>query len=112
MSELNKKEIGARLKEFALKKYGRLQPMADEFGMGYGAFYTSYISGKSLPGAKFISKLVKLGCDIDWLLHGDEAGLNMVSDHKLPNLQEDCMLLKKENAELREKLEAIKKIIV
>jgi transcriptional regulator with XRE-family HTH domain len=32
-----------------------------------------YISGKREPGSKILAKLLRLGCDINWLLGGRES---------------------------------------
>lgn len=112
MEELNKIEIGHRLREFALKRFGRIKDLSDYLGMAQGGFTDTYLNGRSLPGAKIISKLIKLGCDIDWLLHGTQKN-NAISE-KTENswsLQIEVKKLQEENQELKEKLINIENLI-
>lgn len=67
----NKVEIGNRLREFGLSKFGKLSALATLLDMSPQSLQ-SYLSGRSLPGASIISKLKKLGCDTDWLLLNKE----------------------------------------
>ena len=70
MIELNKKEVGLRLKEFGIDRFGTISELALKLEMDYQSFHSTYIQGRSLPGAKILSKLMQMGCNIDWLLHG------------------------------------------
>lgn len=69
---LNKKEIGNRLAEFAKSKGWTQIEFARLLGMSPQTL-TPYLTGKIRPGDKQLPKLEELGCDIKWLLFGDEA---------------------------------------
>lgn len=113
MEEIDKIAVGKRIKEFVIQKYGKLKPLIDEMGMGYASFHSTYIKGRSLPGAKIISKLIKLGCDIDWLLHGEGEPVNKVAENsiKYQATNKEVTQLKEENKRLKEKLAGIQKLL-
>ena len=63
-----------------------------------------YISGKREPGSRILVKLLKLGCDINWLLSGSESMENFKIDklekelNKMQeNLNQIAQLVKKQN---------------
>lgn len=64
---MDKKGVGIRLKEFGKNKFGKLDLFAEALSMSPQSLQ-SYLSGRSLPGAAIISKLIELGCDTNWLL--------------------------------------------
>ncbi|MBI9070325.1 MAG: helix-turn-helix transcriptional regulator [Melioribacteraceae bacterium] len=64
--------IGQRIRMFAKRKYGTLKNLADEMEISPQQLQ-QYISGKREPGSKVLVKLLKLGCDINWLLGGSES---------------------------------------
>lgn len=70
--ELNKKEIGGRIKDFLLSKFRTLVDAAEYLETTAPNISNSYINGKSLPGAEFLSKMLLLGCNLYWLFFGDE----------------------------------------
>jgi len=90
-----KREIGERLKFFAKKKFGNQAKFARAMGKDL-TYFTPYYNGKSYLGGEILSKLVKLGCDINWLLTGEETELQK---------------LKEENEKLKTQLEAIKSMV-
>lgn len=65
-------EIGIRIKEYAISKCGSLTEFSKQMGMSIQGIYP-YIKGTSLPGAMFLIKMQKLGCDINWLLSGEKS---------------------------------------
>ncbi|MBM4170691.1 MAG: helix-turn-helix transcriptional regulator [Ignavibacteria bacterium] len=64
--------IGERLRLFAKRKYGTLKKLAEEMTISPQQLQ-QYISGKREPGSKILTRLLRLGCDINWLLGGKEA---------------------------------------
>lgn len=70
------KEIGKRLKQFALSDFETLTKFSEAMGMTLPGLYP-YFNGKSLPGTIFLLKIKKLGCSIDWLLTGEKNLMEM-----------------------------------
>ncbi len=64
--------IGERIRIFAKRKYGTLKKLAQEMHISPQQLQ-QYISGKREPGAKILAKLLRAGCDINWLLGGTES---------------------------------------
>lgn len=64
--------IGGRIRLFAKRKYGTLKKLAEAMGISPQQLH-QYISGKREPGSRILIKLLKLGCDINWLLSGSES---------------------------------------
>ena len=64
--------IGGRIRIFAKRKYGTLKKLAEAMNISPQQLH-QYISGKREPGSKILVKLLKLGCDINWLLSGSES---------------------------------------
>jgi len=64
-----KREIGLRLKEFALKKFSSLAEFSRKMGK-HETYFTAYFKGDNVLGGESLSKLNELGCDINWLLTG------------------------------------------
>lgn len=71
-TEENQYRIGERLRLFAKKKFGTLKKLAEAMNISPQQLQ-QYISGKREPGSKILVKLLKLGCDINWLLGGKES---------------------------------------
>jgi len=63
--------IGERIRIFAKRKFGTLKGLADAMDISPQQLQ-QYISGKREPGSKALIKLLRLGCDINWLLGGRE----------------------------------------
>lgn len=70
--EENQIGIGERIRLFAKKKFGTLKKLADAMKISPQQLQ-QYISGKREPGSKILIKLLRLGCDINWLLGGKES---------------------------------------
>jgi len=64
--------IGHRVRAFAKRKYGTLKRLAESMDISPQQLQ-QYISGKREPGSKILLKLLRLGCDINWLLGGSET---------------------------------------
>ena len=64
--------IGGRIRFFAKRKYGTLKSLAEAMDISPQQLH-QYISAKREPGSKILVKLLKLGCDINWLLSGSES---------------------------------------
>lgn len=64
--------MGERIRIFAKRKYGTLKRLAEEMHISPQQLQ-QYISGKREPGSKILAKLLRLGCDINWLLGGKES---------------------------------------
>ena len=64
--------IGGRIRHFAKHKYGTLKKLAEAMEISPQQLH-QYISGKREPGSRILVKLLKLGCDINWLLSGSES---------------------------------------
>ena len=64
--------MGERIRIFAKRKYGTLKKLAEEMHISPQQLQ-QYISGKREPGSKILAKLLRLGCDINWLLGGTES---------------------------------------
>lgn len=106
MDEIDKIAVGKRLKEFGSSKFKNMKEFAEYLGFSPGTFQTTYLKGRSLPGAKIIGKLVKIGCDINWLLHGEKNEVLRVTDTEDKYNKQ----LKEENKKLNAKLESIRKL--
>lgn len=65
-------DIGQRIKQFAKKLGIPLNDLADRLGIS-NQNLSAYVNNKRLPGALYLIKFLKLGCNINWLLsgHGD-----------------------------------------
>lgn len=66
------KGVGNRIRVFAKKKYGTLKKLAEAMQISPQQLQ-QYLSGKREPGARILSKLLRLGCDLNWLLGGSES---------------------------------------
>ncbi len=64
--------IGERMRLFAKRKYGTLKKLAEAMKISPQQLQ-QYISGKREPGTRILAKLLRLGCDVNWLLGGKES---------------------------------------
>ncbi len=69
--------IGERIRIFAKRKFGTSRKLAEMMNMSPQQLQ-QYISGKREPGTKILIKLLKLGCDLNWLLGSPELLENMI----------------------------------
>jgi transcriptional regulator with XRE-family HTH domain len=64
--------IGERMRLFAKRKYGTLKKLAEAMKISPQQLQ-QYISGKREPGTRILAKLLRVGCDVNWLLGGKES---------------------------------------
>lgn len=62
-------EIGSRLKDFAVKKYGSVAELERILGVNR-AYLSQYVTGRNKPGAKLLNELRLLHADIDYIMTG------------------------------------------
>ncbi len=75
--------IGERIRVFAKRKYGTLKKLAEAMKISPQQLQ-QYISGKREPGSRILAKLLRLGCDVNWLLGGRES-IESYKIYKLEN---------------------------
>jgi len=80
--------IGERMRWFAKKKYGTLKKLAEAMNISPQQLQ-QYISGKREPGSKILIKLLRLGCDVNWLLGGRES----IESYKIYKLENELRKL-------------------
>ena len=80
--------IGERMRWFAKQKYGTLKKLADAMAISPQQLQ-QYISGKREPGSKVLIKLLRLGCDVNWLLGGRES----IESYKIYKLENELRKL-------------------
>jgi len=76
--------IGTRIRIFAKRKYGTLKSLSDFMEISPQQLQ-QYVSGKREPGAKILLKLMKAGCDINWILGGEEK----TEDYRIAKLENE-----------------------
>ncbi|HEX2866140.1 MAG TPA: helix-turn-helix transcriptional regulator [Ignavibacteriales bacterium] len=92
-------EIGSRLRDFLERKFTTIAQAERKLGKGRN-YLSQYITGRSLPGAPLLKDLAKLGCDITWLLTGEEPVTTAEISEKLGGLAKQREL-EKELTELK-----------
>lgn len=95
---------GQRLKQFAVQQFGSVSALCKVLDMTPQGL-SSYINGRSKPGAAIQEKLRNAGCDIEWLMTGEkkEQSANVVK--KLSTEQDVYIkVLETEVKYLREKV--------
>ena len=100
---------GQKLKKWAKNNYGSLKKLAEilEFSP---VNLSMYAKDKRDPGAPFLRKIRKLGCDINWLL--EEDGKECINEPNQPyGLEAEIERLREENFELKKKLASINKLL-
>ena len=101
-----KKELISRnLRKFAEENYVTNSDFAEALQIKPQSLH-KYLKGERIPGTEMIIKLINLGCDPSWLLTGKSI--------KNTTARQNAILiefnrLKRENAELKSKIEAISK---
>lgn len=71
---MNKVEVGIRLRQFIKQNFSSISEFAAKIEVQPSSFQSTYLKGRSAPGAELLAKLSLLGCDIEWLLTGIEKG--------------------------------------
>ncbi len=67
----DKEAIAERLRRFGEARFATMRAFAAALEISPSALNTSYLSGRSAPGAGVLVRLIDLGADIRWLLVGD-----------------------------------------
>lgn len=80
--------IGERIRLFAKRKYGTLKKLAEAMLISPQQLQ-QYISGKREPGTRILVKLLRLGCDVNWLLGGKES----IESYKIYKLENELRRL-------------------
>lgn len=96
--------IGERIRLFAKRKYGTLKKLAEAMKISPQQLQ-QYISGKREPGTRILVKLLRLGCDVNWLLGGKES----IESYKIYKLENELRRLQSsfnQIAELTKKVES------
>lgn len=76
--------IGERIRLFARKKYGTLKKLAEAMQISPQQLQ-QYVSGKREPGTRILVKILRLGCDVNWLLGGKES----IESYKIYKLESE-----------------------
>ena len=63
--------LGERIRQYANNRHGNVSKMANDMKLAYTQV-SRYVNNQSDPSAKMLSKFALEGCDINWLLLGDE----------------------------------------
>jgi transcriptional regulator with XRE-family HTH domain len=64
--------IGQRLRKFGLGRYGSIKEFAKAMRMSPPGLQ-QYLADKREPGTPVLQRLIKLGCDVEWLMTGQTA---------------------------------------
>lgn len=94
--EIDRVKVGERLRQFADEQKMEIKVLAEKLGMQSSSFQSSYLNGRSLPGAELLCKLEELDCDTYWLLTGKVKDKNL-----------ELLKVKKENSELKKRIEEL-----
>lgn len=106
MKPISTDSPGNRIRYFASKRYNNnISALAREMGITRQAL-TDYLTDKTKPGNKLLSKLEKSGCTPSWILYGrgpmDAAG-------EKPDEADDCgRPISKQETEMMEENERLK----
>jgi transcriptional regulator with XRE-family HTH domain len=95
-----------KIKIFAKKHFGSLRNLAERLFISPENL-SAYANDKRDPGAPFLRKMLKAGCDLNWLLDESDQikeGTDNFKDIRIAELET-------ENKKLREKLNSIEKFI-
>jgi len=105
------KLVGTRLKKFLYSKYPTINEAALYLETTGDSLRNSYFNGKAIPGGNMIVKLLKLGCDIAWLLSEDANDTELPSKIIYTDRQQKLILheLQNENYHLKEEVISLKK---
>jgi|GEM_PF-1569451 len=115
--------IGERLRIFA-NYIGNLSKLATLINMSPSSL-DAYLIGRSKPGTEILQRLLKLGCNINWLLSGEgEMLINNKSspgqdietikaeyEEKISNLEKEISNLEKEIEKLNIKISVYERVI-
>jgi len=74
--------MGQRLKNFGYRKFKTMHKFAEALEIKLPTLYT-YINGQALPGARSLAKILKLGCNIEWLVADSEETAYIPHEYQL-----------------------------
>lgn len=94
--------IGERLRLFAKRKYGTLKKLAEAMKISPQQLQ-QYISCKREPGSKILTRLLRLGCDINWLLGGKEA----LESYKIYKLESELRKLQQSISQINSVIQKV-----
>lgn len=98
--------ISTRIKEYIDKEFdGNDSALAKKLDMLPQTLY-QYTKGKSIPGGILLTKLAELGCNINWLLLGEE-GVSKVRERSA-EYSTELSGIKQELAQLKEEMQSVK----
>jgi hypothetical protein len=80
----DKKEVAKKMRSFGASRFGTMKEFAEALGMNPVTLHSGYLNSRSLPGPVLLVKLMHLGCDIHWLLAGDERAMPAAGNFTLP----------------------------
>lgn len=92
---------GQKLKVFAQDKFGSINLFAEAIGMKAPGLY-DYFNDRSTPGGDLLKKLLKMGCDINWLLNDNEEPDVNSPPETVEALKAKNSQLEEENQRLRD----------
>jgi len=70
--KIDKKECAERLRLFIKRNFTSVNAAAKVLGTTGNTLRSSYLSGRSILGPELLIRLYFLGCDLKWLLTGEE----------------------------------------
>lgn len=83
-----KAETAARLRDYGLKNFRSLAEFARALDIKPQVL-TAYLNGRSLPGPKMQERLQRVGCDINWLLSGQDLSGDSATAKAVNTLETD-----------------------
>lgn len=107
---LDNKLVAAKLKAFGDAKFKTLKEFAEALEMSSPALKSSYLNGRSIPGGEILAKLMKLGCDIKWLLSDNEVTPSIINEQPSPEYKAQTEI-EKLKANLRIQIKHLSKLI-
>ncbi|MCX7781983.1 MAG: helix-turn-helix transcriptional regulator, partial [Negativicutes bacterium] len=87
------------------RKYGTLKKLAEAMNVSPQQLQ-QYISGKREPGSKILTRLLRLGCDINWLLGGKEA----LESYKIYKLESELRKLQQSISQINSVIQKVEGI--
>lgn len=101
--KIDKKAVAERLRVFIKGREISVDNFGELIGVTGNTIRTTYLSGRSLPGAEFLFNLSTIGCDITWLLTGVELQMWATT-----MLDEKVIIIKRNDIQLENKLKSIR----
>lgn len=103
-----------RIRKFGLAKFGSIKEFAEAMGMSPSNLQ-AYLQNRRQPGTIILKRLSELGCDIDWLLTGDnnkDKRLKIIEEQRqrIKELEKDNKILQEYINHILSITEELKKI--